>query len=121
MHDEVSETENIRCNLAIEKTIVEGCDCLLDVSQVFIREGLLIALSPKSKSSSVKLKDVRKRHVVKCFLFSNHLIVTTRAPNGRLNLFKPYQAIPLNECRVVEDITNEFGLLDDESKLWELD
>jgi Ras-specific guanine nucleotide-releasing factor 1 len=39
MHDEVSETENIRTNLAIEKMIVEGCDVILDANQVFIREG----------------------------------------------------------------------------------
>lgn len=89
MHDEVSETENIRCNLAIEKMIVEGCECLLDANQVFIREGLLIVLTClKSKTLGVKLKDVKKRNVVKCFLFTNHLIVTTRASNGRLNLFK---------------------------------
>ena len=42
MHDEVSETENIRCNLGIEKMIVDRCDCLLDANQVFIREGLLL-------------------------------------------------------------------------------
>ena len=30
MHDEVSETENIRKNLAIERMIIEGCDILLD-------------------------------------------------------------------------------------------
>uniref|UniRef100_A0A803TUC2 Ras protein specific guanine nucleotide releasing factor 2 n=1 Tax=Anolis carolinensis TaxID=28377 RepID=A0A803TUC2_ANOCA len=39
MHDEVSETENIRKNLAIERMIVEGCDILLDTSQTFIRQG----------------------------------------------------------------------------------
>ena len=39
MHYEVSETENIRYNLGIEKMIVEGCECLLDANQVFIREG----------------------------------------------------------------------------------
>ena len=39
MHDEVSETENIRKNLAIERMIVEGCDILLDVNQVFVRQG----------------------------------------------------------------------------------
>ena len=37
MHDEVSETENIRKNLAIERMIIEGCDILLDVNQVFVR------------------------------------------------------------------------------------
>jgi Ras-specific guanine nucleotide-releasing factor 1 len=89
MHDEVSETENIRTNLAIEKMIVEGCDVILDANQVFIREGLLIILiSIKPKALSVKAKDIKKRQVVKCFLFTNHLIVTTRASSGRLNLFK---------------------------------
>ena len=39
MHDEVSETENIRKNLGIERMIVEGCDILLDVNQVFVRQG----------------------------------------------------------------------------------
>uniref|UniRef100_A0A8D1XZF8 Ras-specific guanine nucleotide-releasing factor 2 n=1 Tax=Sus scrofa TaxID=9823 RepID=A0A8D1XZF8_PIG len=38
MHDEVSDTENIRKNLAIERMIVEGCDILLDTSQTFIRQ-----------------------------------------------------------------------------------
>ena len=42
MHDEVSETENIRKNLAIERMIVEGRDILLDVNQVFVRQGALI-------------------------------------------------------------------------------
>ena len=42
MHDEVSETENIRKNLAIERMIVEGCDILLDVNQVFVRQGTLL-------------------------------------------------------------------------------
>ena len=36
---QVSETENIRKNLAIERMIVEGCDILLDVNQVFVRQG----------------------------------------------------------------------------------
>lgn len=39
MHDEVSETENIRKNLAIERMIIGGCDILLDVNQVFVRQG----------------------------------------------------------------------------------
>lgn len=42
MHDEVSETENIRKNLSIERQIVEGCDMLLDVNQIFIRQGNVI-------------------------------------------------------------------------------
>uniref|UniRef100_A0A8C9SUX0 Ras protein specific guanine nucleotide releasing factor 1 n=1 Tax=Scleropages formosus TaxID=113540 RepID=A0A8C9SUX0_SCLFO len=39
MHDEVSETENIRKNLATERMIVEGCEVLLDTSQTFVRQG----------------------------------------------------------------------------------
>jgi hypothetical protein len=39
MHDEVSETEHIRTNLAIERSITEGCDVLLDVNQVLCRQG----------------------------------------------------------------------------------
>lgn len=39
MHDEVSETENLRRNLAIERMIMEGCDILLDVNQVYVRQG----------------------------------------------------------------------------------
>lgn len=36
---QVSETENLRKNLALERMIVEGCDILLDVNQVFVRQG----------------------------------------------------------------------------------
>lgn len=45
MHDEVSETENLRKNLAVERMIVEGCDILLDVNQVFVRQGLYFSIS----------------------------------------------------------------------------
>lgn len=36
---QVSETENLRKNLAVERMIVEGCDIILDVNQVFVRQG----------------------------------------------------------------------------------
>lgn len=45
MHDEVSETENIRKNLAIERMIVEGCEVLLDTSQTFVRQGEFVSWS----------------------------------------------------------------------------
>lgn len=38
---QVSETENLRKNLAVERMIIEGCDILLDVNQVFVRQGRL--------------------------------------------------------------------------------
>lgn len=46
MHDEVSETENIRKNLAIERMIVEGCEVLLDTSQTFVRQGWRLKKPP---------------------------------------------------------------------------
>lgn len=46
MHDEVSETENIRKNLAIERMIIEGCEILLDTSQTFVRQGTVFASPP---------------------------------------------------------------------------
>lgn len=46
MHDEVSETENIRKNLAIERMIIEGCEILLDTSQTFVRQGMASAPHP---------------------------------------------------------------------------
>lgn len=49
MHDEVSDTENIRKNLAIERMIVEGCDILLDTSQTFVRQG---------ESSSIRAEQI---------------------------------------------------------------
>uniref|UniRef100_A0A8D3CNZ3 Ras protein specific guanine nucleotide releasing factor 1 n=1 Tax=Scophthalmus maximus TaxID=52904 RepID=A0A8D3CNZ3_SCOMX len=55
MHDEVSETENIRKNLAIERMIVEGCEILLDTSQTFVRQGnscLQAVCFKKSRASS---------------------------------------------------------------------
>uniref|UniRef100_A0A8C5TXY1 Ras protein specific guanine nucleotide releasing factor 1 n=1 Tax=Malurus cyaneus samueli TaxID=2593467 RepID=A0A8C5TXY1_9PASS len=48
MHDEVSETENIRKNLAIERMIIEGCEILLDTSQTFVRQGLHLSLKGRS-------------------------------------------------------------------------
>ncbi len=82
--NQVSETENIRKNLAIERMMIEGCDILLDVNQVFVRQGTLIQLlqSHSRGSSSSKgtgSKSSKEREAVRqCFLFSNHLIVTTR-------------------------------------------
>lgn len=64
MHDEVSETENIRQNLAIERMIIGGCDLLLDINQVFVRQGILLQVverepgdkkSAKSRLSSLGL------------------------------------------------------------------
>lgn len=80
MHDEVSETENLRKNLAVERMIVEGCDILLDVNQVFVRQGSLVQVPPgrgRLRSRLASFKSDRE-YVRQCFLFSNHMIVATR-------------------------------------------
>lgn len=55
MHDEVSDTENIRKNLAIERMIVEGCDILLDTSQTFVRQGTSSSAHSTPDSGSLKV------------------------------------------------------------------
>jgi len=40
MHDEVSETENIRKNLCIERLFTETCDFLLHTDEILIRQGI---------------------------------------------------------------------------------
>jgi len=89
MHDEVSETESIRKNLAIEKIIVGGCDILLDVNQVFVMQGNVLQIygSDRSKSRS-RLGAFRgeKEVVRQCFLFTNHILICTRVSNGKLQL-----------------------------------
>ncbi|KTF79777.1 hypothetical protein cypCar_00048758, partial [Cyprinus carpio] len=92
MHDEVSDTENIRKNLAIERMIVEGCDILLDTSQTFVRQGSLIQLPSveKGKLSKVRLGSLslRKEAERLCFLFTKHFLICTRTSGGKLHLLK---------------------------------
>ena len=90
MHDEVSETENIRNNLAIERIIVGGCDILLDVNQVFIRKGsvLQVLTSDRFKTARARIGSFRgdKEVVRQCYLFSNHMLLCTRTSGGKLTL-----------------------------------
>ncbi|EQB78840.1 ras-specific guanine nucleotide-releasing factor 1 isoform 1 [Camelus ferus] len=92
MHDEVSETENIRKNLAIERMIIEGCEILLDTSQTFVRQGSLIQvpMSEKGKITRGRLGSLslKKEGERQCFLFSKHLIICTRGSGGKLHLTK---------------------------------
>ncbi|KAL1117876.1 hypothetical protein AAG570_004189 [Ranatra chinensis] len=116
MHDEVSETENLRKNLAVERMIVEGCDILLDVNQVFVRQGSLIQIPgsrnkpPRSRLASFKSE---KEALRQCFLFSNHLILATRTSGGRLHLVPEIGKIPLADAILIED-PSENGLNDDD-------
>ena len=92
MHDEVSETENIRNNLAIERIIVGGCDILLDVNNVFIRKGSVIQVlgSDKTKFNRSRIGSFRgdKEIVRQCYLFTNHMLLCTRTSGGKLTLLE---------------------------------
>ena len=109
MHDEVSETENIRKNLAIERMIVEGCDILLDVNQVFVRQGTLIQVLPDRQRSRLAILKQGREVVRQCFLFSKHMIITTRTQGGRLHLLDGVGKISLAEVRLAEDPGEDGG------------
>ncbi|KAK3920513.1 Ras-specific guanine nucleotide-releasing factor 2 [Frankliniella fusca] len=136
MHDEVSETENLRKNLAVERMIVEGCDILLDVNQVFVRQGTLIQLPNDKRTNRSRLASFKseKEPVRQCFLFSNHLIIATRcvppcttkhrhlvtcsrASNGRLHLVPNVGKIPLADAMLIEDPSDPGTTDDDESSI----
>ncbi|XP_024911336.1 ras-specific guanine nucleotide-releasing factor 1-like [Cynoglossus semilaevis] len=106
MHDEVSETENIRKNLAIERMIVEGCEVLLDTSQTFVRQGSLIQvpMSEKGKITRGRLGSLslKKEGERQCFLFSKHLIICTRGSGGKLHLTKN-GVVSLIDCTLLEE------------------
>lgn len=90
MHDEVSETENIRKNLALERIIIGGCDLLLDVNQVFVKQGNVLQIlggdKPKAQRSFRGSFRNEKEVQRQCFLFSNHMLLCTRTSNGKLHL-----------------------------------
>ncbi|GAB6018998.1 hypothetical protein CHUAL_000631 [Chamberlinius hualienensis] len=118
MHDEVSETENIRKNLAIERMIVEGCDILLDVNQVFVRQGSLIQIpseKPKGQWNRISSFKSEKESVRQCFLFSNHMLLTTRSSGGRLHLVPGCGKISIADTILVED-PSECYIVDDDGE-----
>nr|prf guanine nucleotide-releasing factor [Rattus norvegicus] len=120
MHDEVSETENIRKNLAIERMITEGCEILLDTSQTFVRQGSLIQvpMSEKGKINKGRLGSLslKKEGERQCFLFSKHLIICTRGSGSKLHLTKN-GVISLIDCTLLDDPEN----MDDDGKGQEVD
>ncbi|XP_050520662.1 ras-specific guanine nucleotide-releasing factor 2-like isoform X3 [Daktulosphaira vitifoliae] len=103
IHDEVSETENLRKNLSIERMIIEGCDILLDVNQIFVRQGTLVQIPTTRKKSRIPHFKSEKEAIRQCFLFTNHMIITTRTTSGKLHLAPEVGKISLAECRLIED------------------
>ncbi|XP_052281011.1 ras-specific guanine nucleotide-releasing factor 1-like [Dreissena polymorpha] len=121
MHDEVSETENIRKNLSIERMIIEGCDILLDVNQTFVRQGpLLQVYQEKQRGNRGRLPSLgsssKKEEVRQVYLFTNHILLTTRAKeNGRLHLVKNFGKIPLSDCTIIEDPSSEIFFFEEDT------
>ncbi|KAM5298957.1 ras-specific guanine nucleotide-releasing factor 2 isoform 2-T2 [Ctenodactylus gundi] len=107
MHDEVSDTENIRKNLAIERMIVEGCDILLDTSQTFIRQGSLVQVPSveRGRLSKVRLGSLslKKEGERQCFLFTKHFLICTRSSGGKLHLLKTGGVLSLLDCTLIEE------------------
>ncbi|XP_072372290.1 ras-specific guanine nucleotide-releasing factor 2 isoform X3 [Scyliorhinus torazame] len=116
MHDEVSDTENIRKNLAIERTIVEGCDILLDASQTFVRQGSLIQLPSVERGKLAKVRlgslSLKKEGERQCFLFTKHFLICTRSSGGKLHLLKTGGVLSLIDCTLIEEPDSS----EDESK-----
>lgn len=74
------------------------------VDQVFVRQGSLIHLieSGNKKARTPRILKPEKEAVRQSFLFSNHLILTTRAANGRLHLVPHVGKIPLADATLIE-------------------
>ncbi|XP_015792676.1 ras-specific guanine nucleotide-releasing factor 2-like isoform X4 [Tetranychus urticae] len=114
MHDEVSETENIRKNLSIERIIIGGCDVLLDVNQVFIRQGSVLHLPVPKVIKRISSYKGDKEVVRQCFLFSNHILLCIRASNGKLNVVESVGRIPLTEATLIEEPAEQFAFIIDD-------
>ncbi|XP_028968781.1 ras-specific guanine nucleotide-releasing factor 1-like, partial [Galendromus occidentalis] len=116
MHDEVSETENIRKNLAIERMIIGGCDILLDVNQVFIRQGNVIQAAAVDKSRRARIVSKGSDQVRQCYLFTNHMLLCNRTSAGKLHLIEGIGKIPLADATLIEDPNEQFQFMIDEAE-----
>lgn len=119
MHDEVSETENIRKNLALERIIIGGCDILLDVNQVFVRQGNVLQVFTGKELRAQRgfrgsFRGSDKEVPRQCFLFSNHILLCVRASNGKLQLVDNMGRIPLSEATLIEDPNEQFQFVVDD-------
>ncbi|XP_022672231.1 ras-specific guanine nucleotide-releasing factor 2-like isoform X2 [Varroa destructor] len=116
MHDEVSETENIRKNLAIERMIIGGCDILLDVNQVFIRQGNVIQAAAVDKSRRARIVSKGSDQVRQCYLFTNHMLLCNRTSAGKLHLIEGIGKIPLADATLIEDPNEQFQFMIDDGE-----
>ncbi|CAG9763452.1 unnamed protein product [Ceutorhynchus assimilis] len=98
------------------QVLTECCDILLDVEQTFVRKGDLIQIlieKPKERVTFKKFESFRRsdKDVAReCFLFSYHLIVTTRGSDGKLHLEPNVGKIPMSEASLIEEPNEESTL-----------
>ncbi|KAI8793196.1 ras-specific guanine nucleotide-releasing factor 2, partial [Biomphalaria glabrata] len=83
---------------------------------------LLQILNEKGKSNRGRLgsfsssfKESKKEVVRQVFLFTNHILLTTRASNGRLHLAKHIGKIVLLDCTLIEDPNSDIFFFDEET------
>ena len=58
-------------------------------------------------------REKEREAVRQCFLFSNHLIITSRTQGGKLHLVENVGKVPLADITLIEDPTEDNQLTDD--------
>lgn len=61
----------------------------------------------RSRLASFSTKSPEKEAFRQCYLFSNHLILTTRSTGGRLNLVPDVGKVPLVDAFLIEDPSDQ--------------
>ena len=73
----------------------------------------LISKSSKKTPLFIIGREREREAVRQCFLFSNHLIITSRTQGGKLHLVEGVGKIPLADITLIEDPTEEGDRPDD--------
>lgn len=97
---------------------------LYNIQFLIIFAGALIQILDKPRGARSRfsvtfgVKSGEKEALRQCFLFSNHLILTTRQSDddGRLNLIPQIGRIPLSDAILVED-PSEQNIVDDDGNV----
>ncbi|GAB1298425.1 Ras-specific guanine nucleotide-releasing factor 2 [Apodemus speciosus] len=107
MHDEVSETENIRKNLAIERMMWRAATFCWTPAKLSSDKGSLIQVPSveRGRLSKVRLGSLslKKEGERQCFLFTKHILICTRSSGGKLHLLKTGGVLSLMQCTLIEE------------------
>lgn len=102
MSDEMClQTENIRRVLDVERRVEGGCVELLDKDQALLREGILYqARCAEDRSSSLSRGYKLRTQPRVCFLFTKHLLITSRTQKKTKEMYRMVKTLPLCNCTV---------------------